>query len=105
MAMDPVSALVAIGRLAEINWKAVADQYCFTYNDEDGKTMVLPEDTPLVRHRTSGSKVGEGGHPEIRPKYREEFAHCEMTLEYAHLAWCRYLANDKDLKNISTLEG
>lgn len=104
MVLDPVLALVAIGRLTETHWEAVEDHDWFSYNYEDGKIMLLPEEPPWVRRSVSGFEEREGGRLEIRPKYREEFTHRGMSLEYARLVWRRYYAARTDLKTIATLE-
>lgn len=40
----------------------------------------------------------------MRQKYREEFAHCGRSMDYAGLRWHRYLSAGTDLTSISTLE-
>lgn len=65
--------------------------------------MVLLAESSLVRCILSGAKVREGGWPEVRPRYREEFEHLEKPLENAHLVWRRHLAVGTELSIISTL--
>lgn len=47
MVMDPVSGLVAIGRLTEIDLKAISDQDWFPCKYKDGKIKMLPEESPF----------------------------------------------------------
>lgn len=72
MMVNPVLALVANGRLTEIDLKTLKDQELFPYNYDKGKIMVLPAEPPLVRCSASGAKKREGGQLEVKPRYQEE---------------------------------
>lgn len=88
----------------EIDWEAMAGHDWFRYNFKDDRIMVLPEEPSLIRCSASGVIMREGGRPEIRPKYQEEFANCGISMEYARLVRCLYLAEGTDLKTVFTVE-
>lgn len=46
--------------------------------------------------RADVSKVSEGGHDEIRPVYREEFANRGMSHDFAERAWHLLLKKGED---------
>lgn len=98
--VDPVLALAAIGQLTEIDWEAMAYQDWFPYSNDDDKIILLPEELPLVRCSASSFEARESGRLEIRPKYREEFAHRGISMECARLVCRRYLAEYTDGKTI-----
>lgn len=102
MAVDPMLALVAIGQLTEIDWKALEDQDWFPFNYDDGKILVLLAESLLVHCCASGAKVLEGGQPEVKPRYQEDFVDHGMSMKYGRLAWRRYLADGFDVKAILT---
>lgn len=74
----------------------MANQEWFPYDYECGKIMVIPEEPPLVRRSAGGAEVRDGGRSEIRPKYREEFTHCGMSMDFARPVLRRYLADGTD---------
>lgn len=82
MAMNPVLALAALGRLTEIDWKAFEYQDLFLCNYDEGDVIVAPADPPLLRSITSGAEVREGVQSEVEPRYLEKFANCGICLEY-----------------------
>lgn len=83
MAINPVLALVVIGRLAETDWKASEDQKWFPYNYDESTIMELAPKLPLSCRSASGAKVREGEQLEAKPRYREEGAHRGMSINYA----------------------
>lgn len=103
IAVNPVLALVATGRLTETDWEAMVAHEWFSYNYKDSKITVLPEKPRLVRRNAAGSEVREVGRPEIRPRYRVEFGHCGMSMQYDHLVWHRFLVDGMEVKNIALL--
>lgn len=98
MEVDSVLAFVAVGRLTKVDWDALGDQEWFPYKYAEGKFVVLPSKLPMVRRNSNGLKVREGGEPEVKPKYRVEFANRGMSIEFARLAWRRYFAECIDFK-------
>lgn len=79
---DPVLAFVAVGRVTEIDWDAFEDQDWFSYDDAEGKVVVLPTKPPMRRLSADGVEVHEGGQPELKPKYHKGFAEHGMSKEF-----------------------
>lgn len=87
MEVDPVLAFVAVGRVTEVDWDAFKDQDWFSYDYAKGKVVVLPAKLPMRRLSADGVEVREGGQPEAKPKYRQEFAKRGMSNDFAHMTW------------------
>lgn len=104
MAMDPVSALFAIRRLTEIDWRALVVKEWFPNNYDEGKIMMLPLRPPLAYRNASGTEACKGALPKAKPNNPGEFANCGMSMKYVRLAWHRYLEKGTDVKVIATLE-
>lgn len=67
--LEPELVLTAIGRLMAIEWKALEDQMCVSYNYVGVKIMVLLTELPFVRRSASGAEVREGEQPDRKHKY------------------------------------
>lgn len=65
--------------------------------------MVLPAESPMVRRDGRGAEVGKGGQPDIKAKYRGEFAECGICIDYAPLAWRCHLSDGTGFTNISSI--
>lgn len=105
MVEDPVLALVAIVQLTEIDLRAMEDQKWSPYNYDEGEIVVLPAESLLVRRSASGAEAREGWRPEVKPRYREEFAHRKVFIEYARIVWRRYFSAGTNLTSTPTFKG
>lgn len=75
------------------------------YRYAAAKIVALPAEPPLVCRSASDAKVRESGRAEVKPRYREEFVNCGMSVEHARFACRRSLANGKKCQGYSNPRG
>lgn len=97
MYVDPVLALLAIARCAEVNWDAKPDLDWFRYKYDQAMISVLPALAPFRRVSASDERIEDGGTPMRIPVNHPGFANRGMSKAYARKAWkcftdtCEYL--------------
>lgn len=72
MVTDPAMALLAVARVAEINWSAQPRQKWFLYNNEESFIVLIPVVAPVGHRQALGTVAEEGGHDKNWPVYYED---------------------------------
>lgn len=80
-----ILALLAIARIAGIDWNAIGIEW-FVFESELSKIIFVPLVPGVTCKRGDGTEISERGHCEIRPVYREAFADCGISCDFAKRA-------------------
>lgn len=69
MHFNPILVLLAIARLAEVDWDKTSAEW-FPFDYERAKLNSKPPVLGVTRTRANRTEVTEGSHDAIRPVYR-----------------------------------
>lgn len=83
---NPILALLAIARLAEVDWDATAVEW-FPFIYDQSKFIFMPPVPEMTRKCANGREVTKGGHDEVRPIYRDKFTDRCMYRFFSERDW------------------
>lgn len=95
MNCNQILALLAIARFVEVDW-GVNGIARFPFDYELSRFTFVPPVPRVTRKLAARTEIARGGHDEVRPIYREEFADFGMSRLFAERNWQLFLQKGND---------